>query len=497
MPTPKKQIKQVSSLKYIPNYSNEYTDAKKPTYNLNWTKEEADLYDKNNIKNKITESPWLYSKVWKSMSKEQQQKAFNKNVAERKDYELVKDVVMDLPQYVAPIAGMEAAGKFISKIPVVQRMGKYIGKKIAPEITEDIIKQIEIPKQEFKSKINSNKIAEQPNAEDIVSDFEKNYLKQYIQNKTNYEKHIIEGEKAGIGYFGNYKKGINKIIAKVIDRGVMPYGYGVKEKLKDFIPNLIMGKPNIKNNRLIKNRFDSWRLYNGLEPKYNTFSLAKDGKSLNVNNYIIPSEHNFTDFSQAYSDVFNGGFNFGGIAGHHPSYVLPDKFFKEGMYAPPDGRVFIQDIFDLNPFKNKNMEIGKYTGGKPFNVTQHLSYKKNTQNVNLNALEKLRFETPSDELGLLEKEYLNKTIPKEHSEFIYKRGDFNGNENNEVLEYLDKYRKRNDKFIKYSIGTAMTVPPIAFMSKYTYDGYKQSNDLKREYKKIQKHLNQIKKNGTR
>ena len=154
MPTPKKQIKQVSSLKYIPNYSNEYTDAKKPTYNLNWTKEEADLYDKNNIKNKITESPWLYSKVWKSMSKEQQQKAFNKNVAERKDYELVKDVVMDLPQYVAPIAGMEAAAKFISKIPAVKRIGKYIGKKIAPEITENVIKQIEVPKQQFKSEID-------------------------------------------------------------------------------------------------------------------------------------------------------------------------------------------------------------------------------------------------------------------------------------------------------------------------------------------------------
>lgn len=401
------------------NYNPKYRDAKQPEYSA-----ENFPTQKEVIANYIKNNPIEFPKYFKSLPVEQQKEAFNKVVSERKNYPAIKNLMYEASfGGAAPIAGLE----YISKIPAVKKAFSYIGNKIKPSniskannITENII--------ENTDEINLEKI--------FAEQIEKDKI-----NKKNYLNHKKEGEDIGIGYFGNYKKGISKLKASAIERMVLPYSYDKKEKIFNAIPNLVMGKIKPES-RAVKNRLDSWRLYNGLEQKYNTFRLSPDGKSLRVNNYVVPID-NISPFINAYQSIDNG-FNFGGIAGHHPTYALPSDISKKEKFL---GDVLIRDIYDLNPFKNKNIEIGKYINGKPYNVEQPLKYN---MYGDLKNIENLRYTKPKDELGYLE-------IDKYGT---YYRGDNSGFHYNDVEKYINKTNDRNLKFNTYAAGLLSL--PIAY-----------------------------------
>lgn len=111
-----------------------YRDIKRPETTFN---KEKFPTQKEVIANEIRNNPLKYPKYFKALPLDEQKKAFNKVVAERADYPLIKNLMYEAAfGGAAPIAGLE----YVGKIPAVKKAFKYIGNKIAPEATENVIK---------------------------------------------------------------------------------------------------------------------------------------------------------------------------------------------------------------------------------------------------------------------------------------------------------------------------------------------------------------------
>ncbi|MEK7172746.1 MAG: hypothetical protein AAB740_02075 [Patescibacteria group bacterium] len=72
-------------------------------------------------------------------------------------------------------------------------------------------------------------------------------------------------------------------VSELLERGILAKQYGVKEKIKKFVPNLVLGKYryafseiNINATAIgqLSRRNDAWRMYLGLPQKNNTFGIS-------------------------------------------------------------------------------------------------------------------------------------------------------------------------------------------------------------------------------
>lgn len=89
------------------------------------------------------------------------------------------------------------------------------------------------------------------------------------------------------------RKGVfTPLFNDILYAGVNPFGYNIKPKLRDFIPNLLFDREH-----KVPQREDAWRLYLGKPQINNTFSISKyspQGSNevcYNLRDFLIPILH--------------------------------------------------------------------------------------------------------------------------------------------------------------------------------------------------------------
>ena len=191
---------------------------------------------------------------------------------------------------------------------------------------------------------------------------------------------IPKSEQAG--YRLNQSSGlidnIKEARKNIVNRSITPIGYDpftvAAAPLELITPNALKFKPKTF---ATKNRFDAWRLYNGLDPEFNTFSKNPDG-TLAINDFRL-----WKDDLQKIVDNPKESFgtmeiqreyNFGGVHGN--------GWISKGV--DEEGRKFIDftDTWDLQPFaafsklpeRIRNFEVSSLSGGKPFDLKNRIYY---------------------------------------------------------------------------------------------------------------------------
>jgi hypothetical protein len=168
------------------------------------------------------------------------------------------------------------------------------------------------------------------------------------------------------------------IIGNIINKSITPIGYDpftvAAAPLELMTPESLKFKPSTY---ATKNRFDSWRLYNGLEPEFNTFSKNPDG-TLALNSFRLEKDKlqkivNNPKKSFGTTEI-EKEFNFGGVHGN--------SWITKGV--DEQGRNFIDftDTWDLQPLKGvkglpkkvREFEVSSLTGGKPFDLKNRIYY---------------------------------------------------------------------------------------------------------------------------
>jgi len=187
----------------------------------------------------------------------------------------------------------------------------------------------------------------------------------------------------GAGLAKTFGKGISKALLKsgarrLVTKSITPIGYDpftiAAAPLELLTPKALKFKPKTY---ATKNRYDAWKLYNGLEPEFNTFSKNLDG-TLAINDFRL-SKYNLQNIidnpkkSFGTTDIKNE-FNFGGVHGN--------GWITKGV--DEKGKKFIDftDTWDLQPLKNvkglpdklKEFEVSSLTGGKPFDLKNRIYY---------------------------------------------------------------------------------------------------------------------------
>jgi hypothetical protein len=173
-------------------------------------------------------------------------------------------------------------------------------------------------------------------------------------------------------------KNLTKQVGEVVNRSITPIGYDPFTVLASpaelLTPNFLKFKPKT---HATKNRLDAWRLYNGLEPNYNTFSKNADN-TLAINDFRIEKSKLQSIVDNPKSSFgtmeIEPEFNFGGVHGNG----LITKGVDE------QGRKFIDftDTWDLQPLqpikglpkKLKEFEVSSLTGGSPFDLKNRIYY---------------------------------------------------------------------------------------------------------------------------
>ena len=172
--------------------------------------------------------------------------------------------------------------------------------------------------------------------------------------------------------------GKTNVLGEVVNRSITPIGYDPFTVLASpaelLTPNFLKFKPKT---HATKNRLDAWRLYNGLEPNYNTFSKNADN-TLSINDFRIEKDKLQSIVDNPKSSFgtieIEPEFNFGGVHGNG----LITKGVDE------QGRKFIDftDTWDLQPLqpikglpkKLKEFEVSSLTGGQPFDLKNRIYY---------------------------------------------------------------------------------------------------------------------------
>jgi hypothetical protein len=167
-------------------------------------------------------------------------------------------------------------------------------------------------------------------------------------------------------------------MGELVNKSITPIGYDpftvAAAPLELLTPKALKFKPKTY---ATKNRFDAWRLYNGLEPEFNTFSKNADGTLL-INDFrleksklqaIVDNPKKSFGTMEVQSE-----FNFAGVHGN--------GWIKKGV--DEQGRKFIDftDTWDIQPLKGvkglpkkvKEFEVSSLTGGKPFDLKNRIYY---------------------------------------------------------------------------------------------------------------------------
>lgn len=76
------------------------------------------------------------------------------------------------------------------------------------------------------------------------------------------------------GITSERKRIYKPVIDEALVRGVLPVEYGLKDKIKQFIPNLLLGASHLHANDYPYPREDAWRFYLSLSQKNDTFDVS-------------------------------------------------------------------------------------------------------------------------------------------------------------------------------------------------------------------------------
>jgi len=266
--------------------------------------------------------------------------------------------------------------------------------------------------------------------------------------------------------------GSPNIVGEIVNKSITPIGYDpftvAAAPLELLTPKALKFKPKTY---AIKNRFDAWRLYNGLEPEFNTFSKNADG-TLAINDFRLEKSK-----LQAIVDnpkksfgtmEIEPEFNFAGVHGN--------GWVTKGV--DDQGRKFIDftDTWDLQPLKGvkglpkkvKEFEVSSLTGGKPFDLKNRIYYDDAGNFFDHNG-NKLVEEIQHFPKGVVDQ---NKAVdlPMLSTQNVV------GTKQMDVLNDWDK--AKNQKFIK-GIGTLAG----GIGTGIGYLTYKEKEKLKKENKK--------------
>jgi hypothetical protein len=168
------------------------------------------------------------------------------------------------------------------------------------------------------------------------------------------------------------------VVGEIVNKSITPIGYDpftvAAAPLELLTPKALKFKPQTY---ATKNRFDAWRLYNGLEPEFNTFFKNADG-TLAINDFRLGKDslQKIVDNPKKSFGTMEieKEFNFGGVHGN--------GWITKGI--DDQGRKFIDftDTWDLQPLKRikglpkkvKEFEVSSLTGGKPFDLKNRIYY---------------------------------------------------------------------------------------------------------------------------
>jgi len=189
---------------------------------------------------------------------------------------------------------------------------------------------------------------------------------------------LVGQELKTAGKFIAKETGKKNIIGNIINKSITPVGYDpftvVAAPLELMTPKSLKFKPSTY---ATKNRFDSWRLYNGLEPEFNTFSKNPDG-TLALNSFRLEKDQlqkivNNPKKSFGTTEI-EKEFNFGGVHGN--------GWITKGVDEQGKNFIDFTDTWDLQPLKSvkglpkkvREFEVSSLTGGKPFDLKNRIYY---------------------------------------------------------------------------------------------------------------------------
>jgi hypothetical protein len=188
----------------------------------------------------------------------------------------------------------------------------------------------------------------------------------------------------------------------VLKRGIVPFDYRPKNKIKELIPNLIFGSEDLKFSDVsaekVNSRQDAWRLYLGIPQKNDTFGISDyqpnkekgDGEGS-----VEPYCFKLKTFWEKYLE---GGFSYvnatlsayhsfvvsllieniqkaGGVFITDDVYVAVMGAFSFHLGEDEQGKyIAYSDVWDLNVFPEN--EKGFF--GKPFHIYDRLYYDPET-----------------------------------------------------------------------------------------------------------------------
>jgi hypothetical protein len=303
-------------------------------------------------------------------------------------------------------------------------VGKQLGKQLGKNLTKDeLITLYRIQEREgktFAQLAEEGKIPKVFNNQETISrknDQEKYFGQWFTKDKadldwygkdrefTNPEIIELQVPKSKLPEYQNYDKSLSRapdrefvipqeeqikykvspsnagktnVLGEIVNRSITPIGYDPFTVLASpaelLTPNFLKFKPKTY---ATKNRFDAWRLYNGLEPNYDTFAKNADN-TLAINDFRIGKEdlQSIVDNPKSSFGTMEvkPEFNFGGVHGN--------GWITKGV--DEQGRKFIDftDTWDLQPLqpikglpkKLKEFEVSSLTGGAPFDLKNRIYY---------------------------------------------------------------------------------------------------------------------------
>ena len=171
------------------------------------------------------------------------------------------------------------------------------------------------------------------------------------------------------------KEGIVKpLVRQAVVRSTTPIGYDALKLIN--VPSEILLPKMAPKTWSTKNRYDAWYLYNGMKPRYNTFTKIGEN-TYRINNFLI-AKPNLDAIVKYPKNKFSSveiekEMNFGAIHGNGGIEKGSDKF---GNY------IEFYDEWDLQPLKSfkflpdkvRNFEVSSVTGGKPFWTRNRIYY---------------------------------------------------------------------------------------------------------------------------
>jgi hypothetical protein len=316
--------------------------------------------------------------------------------------------------------------------------------------------------------------------EDIVApkgDFLKGLKRKYNDAKWNQFTNKYEG--FGFRFSPERQKEImktytkqakNNLLGKIVNRSITPIGYDLftvaGAPLEVITPKALKFKPKTY---ATKNRFDSWRLYNGLEPEFNTFSKNADN-TLALNDFKLEKnklQKIIDNPKKSFGTMeIEKELNFGGVHGN--------GWITKGV--DEQGRKFIDftDTWDLQPLKKmkflpnkvRDFEVSSLTGGKPFDLKNRIYYNDSGEffdhkgNKLIETIEEFSPGTLGDN---------QKTTAK-----LTMLGTKNAANTKQMDVLRDWDKASNNKFIKGAAGLlGATSIPLGYMAKRHMDRVKK------------------------